>query len=61
MDALGRVRQATRKRTNADREWHAAIQQAVSEGHTLRQVAVAAGVSHVRVLQISREDATDVP
>ena len=60
MDALARVRQATRKRAAADRGWHTAIRQAVTDGHTLRQVAVAAGVSHVRVLQISREDATGV-
>ena len=61
MDTIARVEQASRKRAAADREWHAAIQQAVTDGHTLRKVAAAAGVSHVRVLQISREDATDVP
>ena len=59
-DSLARVKQAARKRAASDREWRAAIQQAVTDGHTLRQVAAAAGVSHVRVLQISREDATGV-
>ena len=59
MDAIARVKQATRKRAASDREWHTAIRQAVSDGHTLRQVAAAAGVSHVRVLQISRQP--DVP
>ena len=54
-DSLARVKQATRKRAASEREWHTAIRQAVNEGHTLRQVAVAAGVSHVRVLQISRQ------
>ena len=55
MEPLARVQRATRKRVACEREWRAAIWQAVSDGHTLRDVAAAAGVSHVRVLQISRE------
>lgn len=55
MEPLARVTRATRKRVACEREWRAAIRQAVSHGHTLRQVARAAGISHVRVLQISRE------
>ena len=54
-ESLGYVKQAARKRRLAEQEWRATITRAVAEGHTLRQVARAAGVSHVRVLQISRD------
>jgi transposase-like protein len=55
MRPLTRVRRATARRSRTETEWREAIRQAVADGHTLRAVAEAAGVSHVRVLQITRE------
>ena len=52
---LARVKRATKRRADADREWREAIRQAVRDGASLRAVADAAGVTHPRVLQISRE------
>lgn len=56
MTSLAEVRQATRQRTTAEARWREKIRQAVAGGQTLRAVAQAAGVSHVRVLQITREE-----
>jgi hypothetical protein len=55
-DPLQRVRWATRRREAAEEEWRSAIRKAVAAGLSLRRVADAAGLSHVRVLQITRED-----
>lgn len=52
--ALTRVRRATARRSRSEDEWKAAIRAAVDAGLSLRQVAAAAGVSHVRVLQLTR-------
>jgi hypothetical protein len=52
---LARVKRATRKRAESDEAWRVAIREAVSSGESLRDVGKAAGVSHVRVLQIVRE------
>ena len=52
--ALGRVKRATTRRITTDAEWRDSIQDAVELGVSLRRVAEAAGVSHVRVLQITR-------
>lgn len=54
MDSLIRVRRAAARRSRSEQEWREAIQAAVSEGKSLREVAKAAGVSHVRVLQLTR-------
>lgn len=54
MTTLQRVRRVTAQRTRVDEEWREAIIRAVAEGETLRTVAEAAGVSHVRVHQIVR-------
>jgi hypothetical protein len=48
------VQQATARRAESDASWRAAIRQAHAEGASLRQIAAAAGVSHVRILQIAR-------
>lgn len=56
MNELTRLKRATRARAKARAEWHAAIREAHAQGATLRAIATAAGVSHVRVLQIVRPD-----
>jgi len=53
-DPLKTVQQATARRAESDASWRAAIRQAHAEGASLRQIAAAAGVSHVRILQIAR-------
>jgi hypothetical protein len=52
--ALGRVKRATTKRSKTQEEWVGSIRDAVELGVSLRRVADAAGVSHVRVLQLTR-------
>jgi hypothetical protein len=54
-DPLINVRRATARRTEANDSWRAAIREAHAEGASLRQIAAAAGVSHVRILQITRQ------
>ena len=54
-DPLTVVRRATARRSRSEQDWREAVKTAVSEGQSLRAVAGAAGVSHVRVLQITRE------
>lgn len=53
--ALGRVKRTTRSRSKAEQAWRDAIRDAVDLGVPLRRVGEAAGVSHVRVLQITRD------
>lgn len=53
-DELARVKRATKRRESAEREWRDAIRAAAAQ-NSLRAVAHAAGVTHVRVLQITRE------
>lgn len=48
---LTRVRRAAERRTRSEQEWREAIRAALAH-HSLREVADAAGISHVRVLQI---------
>lgn len=55
-DPLQRVRWAKRRREAAEDEWREEIRRAVAAGHSLRQVGEAAGLSHVRVLQITRDN-----
>ena len=52
---LTSVQRATVRRSEANASWRAAIRQAHAEGASLRQIAAAAGVSHVRILQIVRQ------
>ena len=54
MQPLTRVRRATARRDAAEKEWRDAIR-AATASNSLRAVGDAAGVSHVRVLQITRE------
>lgn len=53
-DSLARVKRATKRRETAEREWRDAIR-AAAETNSLRAVGEAAKVTHVRVLQITRE------
>lgn len=54
-DPLTPVKRATTRRAESEEAWRAAIRQARADGASLRQIASAAGVSHVRVLQIVRQ------
>jgi transposase-like protein len=51
-DPLTTVKRATARRAESEASWRAVIRQAHAEGASLRQIAAAAGVSHVRILQI---------
>lgn len=53
-DSLSRVRRVSRRRVSVAQEFRAAIHQAREDGHSLRAIAEAAGLSHVRVLKILR-------
>jgi hypothetical protein len=55
MDALARVRRLAKRRDTVEADYREAIRAAVQQGASLRAVAKAAGISHVRVLQITRE------
>ena len=59
-DPLTRVRRATARRDAAETEWRDAIR-AAAEDNSLRAVGEAAGVSHVRVLQIVRKGCRESP
>jgi hypothetical protein len=50
---LQKVARASSNRVRAEASWKAAIRSARADGHSLREIAQAAGVSHVRVLQIT--------
>jgi hypothetical protein len=54
-DPLKAVKRATARRSEANVSWRAAIREAHAEGLSLRQIAAAAGVSHVRILQIVKQ------
>ena len=54
-DSLKIVARAAKRRAAAEAEWRDAIRAAVAAKIPLRTVAEAAGVSHVRVLQITRK------
>jgi len=53
--ALQRVRKTTKRRVDAQDDWVEAIRDAAAAGVSLRKIGELAGVSHVRVLQITRE------
>lgn len=58
MGPLVSVARSTKRRAEAERGWRDAIRAARDEGVPLRAIADAAGVSHVRVIQILRESST---
>jgi DNA-directed RNA polymerase specialized sigma24 family protein len=52
---LARVKRAASRRVSISQEYRAAIRAARDEGHSLREIAKAAGVSHVAVLKLLRD------
>jgi DNA-directed RNA polymerase specialized sigma24 family protein len=52
---LTRVKRAQQRRASATQEYRDAIRAAHTAGHTLREIAEAAGVSHVAVLKTLRD------
>lgn len=51
---LASVKRATTARQRANDTWKQSIVTAHAEGHSLRAIAIAAGVSHVAVLKVIR-------
>jgi transposase-like protein len=51
---IDQLRRLTGRRTRVGDEWQAKIRECHAAGIPLRQIGKAAGVSHVRVLQIVR-------
>jgi hypothetical protein len=56
MQPLTRAKRAAAKRNAATLEYRDAIRAAHEAGHSLREIAAAVGISHVRVLKIVRGD-----
>jgi hypothetical protein len=54
-DPLTTLKQPTARRSEANARWRAAIRLPHAEGSSLRQIAAAAGASHVRILQIVKQ------
>lgn len=54
-DDLAALRRITKRRSRADTEWRDEICRQFAEGRSLREIAAAAGVSHVAVLKIVRQ------
>jgi len=54
-DPLSAVRRATARRQRSELEWRDAIRDAHAAGLSIRKIGEAAGVSHVRVLQLARQ------
>jgi hypothetical protein len=55
-DHLAKVRRLRERRANLEQEWRDAIREAHADGNSLREIAAAAHLSHVRILQIVRGD-----
>jgi hypothetical protein len=56
MDSLARVKRVGKRRATVMQEYRAAIRAAREDGHSLRTIADAAGVSHVAVLKVLKAD-----
>ena len=52
--SLATVKRVAKRRASVAQEFRTAIIAARDEGHSLRAIADAAGISHVRVLKILR-------
>lgn len=53
---LALVTHRAKRRHAAEADFREAVREAVAEGYSLRDVGKAAGISHVRVLQITRTE-----
>jgi hypothetical protein len=60
-DPLKIVRRATVLRAESAAAWRSAIRHAHANGASLRQIAAAAGVTHVRILQVVKQRAPKGP
>lgn len=54
-NSLTRVKRAAGRRVSVMEDYKAAIREARDDGHSLRVIANAAGVSHVAILKLLRE------
>lgn len=54
INSLTRVRRAASRRVSVMDDYRAALKAAEADGHSLREIAKAAGVSHVAVLKMLR-------
>lgn len=54
MASLAVVKRMAKRRAASEADWRQAIRDAHANGIPIRQIGAAAGVSHVRVLQITR-------
>jgi hypothetical protein len=55
MDTLARVKRVSKRRASVMQEYRVALLAARDDGHSLREIARAAGVSHVAVLKLLRD------
>ena len=53
-DELDALRRITQRRTRAEREWQQEIRQLFTAGHSIDQIAAAAGVRYEVVVEILR-------
>jgi DNA-directed RNA polymerase specialized sigma24 family protein len=56
VDSLIRVKRVSKRRASVMQDYRAAVLAAREDGHSLREIAKAAGVSHVAVLKLLRGD-----
>lgn len=54
MSTLARLEAVTERRAEAEKGWVRLVRRARDEGHSLRAIAAAAGVSHVAVARLLR-------
>lgn len=54
--SLSRVKRAASRRASAMDDYREALKAARDDGHSLREIAKAAGVSHVAVMKLLRDE-----
>ena len=55
MNSLTRVKRVSARRVSVMEDYKTALRAARDDGHSLREIAKAAGVSHVAVLKLLRD------